>query len=58
MKLTLKKMAFALSLGLGLGVSATVSASSAIDCDVLSLKCAQGNDRACQIWELNCYTGD
>ena len=53
MKLTLKKIVFALSLGMG--VSATVSAS-AIDCDVLSLKCAQGNDRACQMWELNCYS--
>lgn len=57
MKLTLKKIAFALSLGLGLGVSASVSASS-IDCDTLALKCAQGNDRACLMWDINCYTGD
>lgn len=55
MKLTLKKFAFVLSLGLGLGVSASVSAGS-VDCETLALKCADGNEYACQMWDINCYS--
>lgn len=57
MKLTLKKMAFVLSLGLGLGMSASVSAYAASDgdCDVWAVKCAEGNERACLLWDINCY---
>jgi len=57
MTLNLKKMAFVLSLGLGLGFSASVSAFAASDgeCATWEVKCAEGNERACQLWGINCY---
>jgi len=59
MKSTLKKMAFVLSLGLGLGMSGSVSAYAAAgdgQCDIWAAKCADGNERACLLWDINCYS--
>jgi hypothetical protein len=59
MKLTLKKMAFVLSLGLGLGLGFSATASADGMCSLWALKCSEGNQYSCQLYDINnCYMSE
>ena len=61
MTVSIKKVIFALSVAIGMGASVSAVAMDHTSwCEILEVKCSEGNQYACNVWTYNCqlYGGE